>query len=152
MLLWRLGSNTFRIIGLTGRCKADFSKHIAPKFFHLSKLAATRSGSLDHIQHGASFEALSGLGRMKTVAGSHSNISGIRRHDKHFCTKRESRRPDCPEGGSSRIPRLTREAAAATGALRRTKSSHYADNQLKLPSRHNKEKQKSCRGLGIRDN
>ena len=32
VFLWRLGSNIFQIIGHTGRCRADFAKHIAPRF------------------------------------------------------------------------------------------------------------------------
>ena len=35
MFLWRLGSNMFRITDHTGRCRADFAKHIAPRFFCL---------------------------------------------------------------------------------------------------------------------
>ena len=31
VFLWRLGSNMFRIIGHTGRCRAGFPKHIAPR-------------------------------------------------------------------------------------------------------------------------
>ena len=32
VFLWRLGSNIFQIIGHIGRCRADFTKHIAPRF------------------------------------------------------------------------------------------------------------------------
>ena len=32
VFLWRPGCNMFRIIGHTGRCRADFAKHIALKF------------------------------------------------------------------------------------------------------------------------
>ena len=32
MFLWRLGSSRLRTIGHTGRCRADFTKPIAPKF------------------------------------------------------------------------------------------------------------------------
>ena len=119
VFLWRLGCNASRKIRLRGDCEADLAKLIAPRFFHLPKLAAPHSSSLGHIYH----VGISGLEHLKTISGSHSNISGTCRRNQCFA------RTVKPAAGLPR-GRLLPNPPPREGQLRPTRTSQTENKPI----------------------
>ena len=116
VFLWRLGCNASRKIRLRGDCEADLAKLIAPRFFHLPKLAAPHSSSLGHIYH-------VGIIRIRALE---DDLRQPFKHIRHlspqpmFCTNREA-------GGRTAPREAAPESPASRGATRPT--AHFADRR-----------------------
>ena len=119
VFLLRLGSSMFRIIDHAGRCRADFAKLIAPKFFHLPKLAAPHSSSLGHIYH-------VGIIRIRALE---DDLRQPFKHIRHlspqqiFCTNREAVGRTAPREA---LP----ESPASRGAARPTRTSQTENKPI----------------------
>ena len=142
-------------IGPATTCMADYPEHIAPKSPKKHRLGnewklqvaynaiftrKARSQVFPSVKTGSStlrqswsylpWRVLRGVIRIRAHEDGRRQPFKLRnlQPQQIFCTNRQSRRPDCFEGGSSKIPRLTRGSPTA-GALRRRKTNQYIDYQ-----------------------
>ena len=116
VFLWRLGCNASRKIRLRGDCEADLAKLIAPRFFHLPKLAAPHSSSLGHIYH-------VGIIRIRALE---DDLRQPFKHIRHlspqpmFCTNHKAGGRTAPREALPESTRLTRGSPA---------DAHFADRK-----------------------
>ena len=91
VVLWGLGSNMFRIIGLTDRCRADFAKYITPRFFCPPRWPAVYASPWEppatfvigpNQKYPLSFKSLQGLQKGNPISELLTSLQNLRvRHE-----------------------------------------------------------------------